>query len=276
MTALFSALVLASSLSGAARQSGPPEPKVLELPGSPGTSVRVSLEGGPLTAGSPVEIAAELLQQGAEPPKARVSYRIVEKESSPAPWEALREVGPGAFEAEARLKAGRAVVQFQVQLAGAGSAHEFAAWTIVVEKPPLDNRQGLIVLMLLLPSVALVNSVVSAVRLKRLVGRIPRITGRLHMDAFKKEVKLQMYLAVVQWPLLSIPSALFFIDLWFLEGPLSDLVYAIGPSLVILVVARVLKRVEDAAMNIPAQGDQLEQERQRVVSTWKGGAVPDW
>ena len=139
-----------------------------------------------------------------------------------------------------------------------------------------SDRTWVIALMLILPALGLINSLIAAARLKSFLNRVPTLATPAHLQALKKEVKTQMILALAQFPLLGLPSLLFMIDLWVLDGPLSDIVYAIGPSIVIFVVSKFIRKVELQVQEMPAATRELDEERIKVVSVWGGQALPDW
>ena len=139
-----------------------------------------------------------------------------------------------------------------------------------------SDRTWVIALMLILPALGLINSLIAAARLKSFLNRVPKLATPAHLQALKQEVKVQMYLALAQFPLLGLPSVLFMVDLWVLGGPLFDIVYAIGPSIVIFVVSKLIRKVEIQVQEMPAATRELDEERIKVVSVWGGQALPDW
>lgn len=138
------------------------------------------------------------------------------------------------------------------------------------------DRSWVVALMLILPAVGLINSLICAARLKSFLARVPELETPAHLQELKKEVKVQMYFALAQFPLLGLPSLLFMIDLWVLDGPLFDIVYAIGPSIVIFVVSKFIRKVELEVQEMPAATRELEEARIKVVAVWGGQALPDW
>lgn len=139
-----------------------------------------------------------------------------------------------------------------------------------------SDRMWVIALMLILPALGLINSLIAAARLKSFLKRVPKLATAAHLQALKKEVKVQMILALAQFPLLGLPSLLFMVDLWVLGGPLFDIVYAIGPSIVIFVVSKFIRKIEVQVQEMPAATRELDEERIKVVSVWGGQALPDW
>jgi hypothetical protein len=55
-----------------------------------------------------------------------------------------------------------------------------------------------------------------------------------------------------------------------------DILFAIGPSIVIIVAAKLLTGLQNDVETIPVEGDVLKQERDRVVGVWHNQALPDW
>ncbi len=57
---------------------------------------------------------------------------------------------------------------------------------------------------------------------------------------------------------------------------LFDLIYAIGPSLVIVGAAKLMGGLQASVEELPVATDELRAERDRVIQVWKHQALPDW
>ncbi len=129
------------------------------------------------------------------------------------------------------------------------------------------NRVILLSLMVLLPLVATLIVVVVGFRLKALLARIPRISTRAHLDDLRKESALHSTLGGVIKPLLGIANALFVVDLFVFDGPLSDILYAIVPSIVSILVSLPFQALEAQAKALPCDNKDLEKEWLEIRSS---------
>ena len=140
------------------------------------------------------------------------------------------------------------------------------------------TRPVLLTIMLVLPVVDLIILAIGAITLKSFKNGHKKISTTTHLNDFKKMVKLHKYLALASMPILWLPGALYGFSLFFLDivGVFPDILYAIGPSVVIIVAAKFLNGLQSDVENIPVEGDALRQERDRVVGVWHNQALPDW
>lgn len=122
------------------------------------------------------------------------------------------------------------------------------------------NRVILLSLMVLLPLVSTLIVAVVGMRLKGLLARIPRITTRAQLDELRKESALHRTLGGVIKPLLGIANALFFVDLFVFDGPLSDILYSIVPSIVAILVSLPFQALEAQANALPCDNEELKKE----------------
>ena len=122
------------------------------------------------------------------------------------------------------------------------------------------NRVILLSLMVLLPLVATLIVVVGGLRLKGLLARIPRISTRAQLDDLRKEAVLHRTLGGVIKPLLGIANALFIVDLFVFDGPLSDILYSIVPSIVSILVSLPFQALEAQANALPCDNEELKKE----------------
>lgn len=138
------------------------------------------------------------------------------------------------------------------------------------------DRSTLLVLMVMFPAVAIVNAVFSGLALRRYLAETPRIENRAHLDHYKAVVKRQMFAALAPVVLLSIPTLLFFHGVFEEILSVGDLLYIIAPSLVIIGIGVVLKRVEKRARTQEVSDPGLLAERDEVNEVWIHKPFPDW
>ena len=122
---------------------------------------------------------------------------------------------------------------------------------------PDTNRILLLSLMILLPAVATIIVIYGGTRLKALLKRIPRINRPEDVDAYRTEAALHRSLGAAIKPLLGIANALFLVDLFVFDGPISDVLYSIVPSIVSLLVSLPFRAVEAQAMALPCASEDL-------------------
>ena len=130
--------------------------------------------------------------------------------------------------------------------------------------------------MLVLPALAVVNAVWFGTELKNFVATTPRLESSHDLERFKAVVAHQMYAALLQIGFLATPPTVFFVGIF--RGVLSpsDILYIIGPSAVILVVAAVYRGQEKRAKSIPTADAEIASQRDAIVHTWLRKPLPDW
>ncbi len=130
--------------------------------------------------------------------------------------------------------------------------------------------------MLGLPALAVVNAFWFGTELKNFLSSTPRLESSHDLERFKTVVAHQMYAALIQIVLLATPPIVFFFGIF--RGVLnpSDLLYIIGPSAVILIVAAMYRGHEKRAKSIPSADPELEQQRDAIIHTWLRKPLPDW
>ncbi len=130
--------------------------------------------------------------------------------------------------------------------------------------------------MLGLPALAVVNAFWFGTELKNFLSSTPRLESSHDLERFKTVVAHQMYAALIQIVLLATPPIVFFFGIF--RGVLnpSDLLYIIGPSAVILIVAAMYRGHEKRAKSIPTADPGLEQQRDAIIHTWMRRPWPDW
>lgn len=248
------------------------------LPEPAGAKLEVVLHGHPLMPGRS-GIGARIMAPGAPEEdfeKATVEFRVARKRDSSDSWTPMKGDGDGEFEAEHEFASGTSFVQFRVLFPPSTQPREFLDWEVRATRPS-DPRSILIAGMLVLPGLGLLNFFYGMIRLKGLLRKLPQIATPAHLEVYKAEIRVQMFLAVFQWAVLSIPSLLFALDLFVYNGEIGDLVYAIGPSIVLLVIGKTCGGAEQAVREIPVTGgDDLQREKGAILSTWGGRAFPDF
>jgi hypothetical protein len=140
------------------------------------------------------------------------------------------------------------------------------------------TRSVVIAILLVLPAIDLIILAVGALTLKSFKSGHRKISTTSHLNDFKKMVKLHKYLALISMPILWTPGALYGFSLVFLGvvNVFPDILFAIGPSIVIIGAAKLLNGLQNDVETIPVEGDALKQERDRVVGVWHNQALPDW
>lgn len=130
--------------------------------------------------------------------------------------------------------------------------------------------------MLGLPAVAVLNALYFGAELKSFVLTTPRLESSNDLERFKTVVAHQMYAALAQIVLLATPTILYFAGIVLGVLSPSDVLFVIGPSAVILIVAAGYRSWEKQAKSIPTTDPELERQRDAMVHTWLRKPWPDW
>ena len=138
------------------------------------------------------------------------------------------------------------------------------------------TRTHIIVIMLACPAIGLILAAYFGMRLRQFVRSTPELRSDSDLDAFKRLVKGQMYAALAQIVILSVPILIFAVGFWKKIVFTKDIVYLFVPSLMILAVGMLLKSVERNAQQVPAANEQLTQERDKIVDIWLHQPFPNW
>ena len=96
------------------------------------------------------------------------------------------------------------------------------------------------------------------------------------MMRFKKAVSHQMYAALFQIVLLSAPLVIFLTGMMFDFLTASDIFVIIVPSVIILIIGAIFKRLETRAKTMLTASPEIQAERDAIVHTWLRKAFPDW
>ncbi|MEE4271633.1 MAG: hypothetical protein V2I67_08165 [Thermoanaerobaculales bacterium] len=140
----------------------------------------------------------------------------------------------------------------------------------------MDPRSLFITAMLVCFGAAVVNALWFGTELKRFTASTPVLASTHDLERFKAVVAHQMYAALGQIVLLAAPTILYFVGLF--RGALAppDLLFVVGPSAVILLIAASYRGWEVKARAIETADDELAAERDAVVATWIKKPFPDW
>jgi hypothetical protein len=104
----------------------------------------------------------------------------------------------------------------------------------------------------------------------------PKLETPEDLETFKRMVKLEMYAALMMLPVMILPGIAYPVGLFL--GALNlfpDLIYFLLLMGLMLLIGRYTKSVEMKARTMPV-APPLARERDRVVNTWVGKALPDW
>lgn len=139
-----------------------------------------------------------------------------------------------------------------------------------------EPRTLFIALMLICPTVAIINSIIFGNKLNQFARRMRMLSSYDDILYFQRVVSQQMYAALFQIVLLAIPAILYVVGA--LRGYLSagDLIFVILPSFVVLFVGLRQKATERQVRVIPARDRDLERQRDEIVTTWVKRPLPDW
>ena len=124
----------------------------------------------------------------------------------------------------------------------------------------MDGRDVVIVLMVALPLLTIGIVTWGGLRLKALLARVPRIATRKDLELYVAEYKLHDMLGTLMKCLLGVANALFVVDLFILEGPLSDIFYSIIPSIACILISLPFRPIEAKANDLDCATDELRKE----------------
>jgi hypothetical protein len=124
----------------------------------------------------------------------------------------------------------------------------------------MDARDFVITLMIGLPVLTMGIVVWGGLRLKALLARVPRIASKKDLEVYAAEHKLHDMLAVLIKAFLGIANALFIVDLFILDGPITDLFYSITPSIVCILVSLPFRAIDQKANELECANDDLRKE----------------
>jgi len=137
-------------------------------------------------------------------------------------------------------------------------------------------RTLLLTALLASPALAIFNVVIQGRGLKQFLDTTPKLASSLDLENYKKVAGRQMWAALAQAGLLLIAPACFFWGLMIHSLTPADFIWILLPSVVVILVARSFRSLEQRAWSIPAANEYLTTERDRVVKVWRTKAFPDW
>jgi hypothetical protein len=124
----------------------------------------------------------------------------------------------------------------------------------------LSSRAFVLGLMVALPAICTILVVIGGLRLRGILKKIKVIQGPRELDILRRESAIQGAMARLVKPMLGIANLLFVVDLFLLDGPLSDLIYSIGPSLVCIAVSLPFRRFETQVNELGCANPELERQ----------------
>ena len=89
---------------------------------------------------------------------------------------------------------------------------------------------------------------------------MPRIASRKDLEVYAAEHKLHDLLGTLIKALLGVANALFIVDLFILDGPITDLFYSITPSIVCILVSLPFRAIDAKANDLECANDDLRKE----------------
>jgi len=140
------------------------------------------------------------------------------------------------------------------------AAEEIEKAVPMVPSGGTSARTAVLALMILLPAICSGMVIFGGLRLKGLLKRIPKITGKAHLETLRKESHLHGTMALLIKALLGVANGLFVIDLFVLDGPISDLLYSIVPSIVSIAISLPFRKIEQEIQDLPCATEELREE----------------
>ena len=124
----------------------------------------------------------------------------------------------------------------------------------------MDAREFVIALMVGLPLLTMGVVIWGGLRLKALLARVPRIASKKDLEVYAAEHKLHDMLGTLIKALLGIANALFVVDLFILDGPITDLFYSVTPSIACILVSIPFRAIDAKANDLECANDDLRKE----------------
>ena len=124
----------------------------------------------------------------------------------------------------------------------------------------MEARDVVLILMVALPLLTIGIVTWGGLRLKALLAKVPRIATRKDLELYVAEYKLHDMLGTLMKCLLGVANALFVVDLFLLDGPLSDILYSIVPSIVCILASLPFRPIEAKANDLECANDDLRKE----------------
>ncbi len=140
------------------------------------------------------------------------------------------------------------------------AAEEIEKATPMAPSEGTSARTAVLALMILLPAICSGMVIFGGLRLKGILKRIPKITGKAQLDTLRKESQLHGTMALLIKAFLGIANGLFVIDLFVLGGPISDLLYSIVPSIISIALSLPFRKIEQEIQDLPCATEELREE----------------
>ncbi len=137
-------------------------------------------------------------------------------------------------------------------------------------------RGTLITAILATQGLALVNAAWQGRDLKVFLAETPSLASTNDLERYKAVAARQMWAALMQGALLLVAPACFVWGIISKNLSGGDFVWILLPSVVVILVARSYRSLEQAMWTLPAADPQLEAVRDDVVKTWRTKPIPDW
>lgn len=128
-----------------------------------------------------------------------------------------------------------------------------------------------------LPLIGAALSLVAWIQLSTFTRSVPEIAAPQDLDALKRLVKLDMYLALVMVALVLGTAGLFGLGVWigcFGLFELTCLLTIVSPFAIASGI--LLKRAEARLKAVPVTDAGLQAEHEHVIKHWTSSALPDW
>lgn len=126
---------------------------------------------------------------------------------------------------------------------------------------------------LLLFILALINFCIGVIKVKSFTSQYSSIKCIGDLENFKNLVRVQMYQALLQITFLS--AALVLGIYGILKGELSLLV-VLAMNVVILILGKSFKRIEDSTRSLPVDDERLQAEYRDICRTWLHKPFPNF
>jgi len=104
----------------------------------------------------------------------------------------------------------------------------------------------------------------------------PRIDSNRDLEKFKEVVRKQMYAALLQIVLMGLPILIFLYGAVTGLMRFGDILYVIIPNTVVIIVGKILRRIEKRAQSLPVSSPEMEKARDAIVYCWEKKPLPDW
>jgi len=125
----------------------------------------------------------------------------------------------------------------------------------------------------LLLSLAVVNSLIAGVGVRRFLSLHPLIGNQQDLESFKEMVRRQMYQALLQIGFLGIANI---VGLYGLLTHRIHLLLIIGLDVAVIILSQGMKKTEEQARAMNVVNVALEGQYKDICETWVKKALPDF